>query len=200
MTQFERAAYAQGFTRLAGIDEAGRGPLAGPVVASAVILPRGLLISGLRDSKKLSPRMRDILMEEINRSALAIGIGIVDHKLIDEINILQATLLAAQKAVGSLQLAPDFLLLDALRLPSCHIPQQSIIRGDDSSLSISAASVVAKVTRDRLMLDYDREFPQYNFRSHKGYGTKAHLEAISAYGPCAIHRRTFRGVMGHHEL
>lgn len=183
---------------MAGIDEAGRGPLAGPVVASAVILPRDLFILGLRDSKKLSPRSRDILMEEISRSALAIGVGIVDHRMIDEINILQATLLAAKKAVASLQPPPDFLLLDALRLPSCPILQQSIIGGDDLSLSISAASVVAKVTRDRLMLDYDQEFPQYNFRSHKGYGTKAHLEAISVYGPCTIHRRTFRGVMSQH--
>lgn len=195
MTRFERAAYAQGYDRPAGIDEAGRGPLAGPVVAAAVILPRGYLLPGLRDSKKLSASQREGLMSQITRAALAIGLGIMDQKVIDEVNVLQATLLAMQKAVEALTIKPDLLLIDALRLPSCSIPQQAIIGGDDLSLSIAAASVVAKVTRDRLMVEYDRLYPQYNFKAHKGYGTQEHLRALRAYGPCGIHRMSFRGVV-----
>jgi len=194
MIRFENAAYSEGFLRLAGLDEAGRGPLAGPVVAAAVILPRGCRIPGLRDSKKLSALRRESLMEEINRSALAIGLGVVDEKTIDRINIYRATQAAMKQAVALLDPQPDFLLIDALKLPECSIPQNAIIGGDDKSLSIAAASVVAKVSRDRMMLEYDRMYPDYNFKSHKGYGTREHLRAIRLHGPCEIHRRTFRGV------
>lgn len=194
MTRFEQAAYAKGYRKLAGLDEAGRGPLAGPVVAAAVIFPRGHFIPGLRDSKKLSALKREILMGEVTREALAIGIGIVDHKVIDKINIFQSTLLAMRRAVESLSVQPDFLLIDALRLPAYAVAQQSIIKGDDLSISIAAASVVAKVTRDRLMLEYDQLYPEYNFKAHKGYGTKEHLEALRIHGPCVVHRRSFRGV------
>ena len=195
MTRIERSAYSQGYRRIAGLDEAGRGPLAGPVVAAAVILPRGYLLPGLRDSKKLSAARRESLMDEINRSALAVGIGIIDQNIIDTVNILQATLLAMQKAFESLLIQPDLLLIDALTLPSIPVAQQSIIHGDDRSLSIAAASVIAKVTRDRLMVEYDRLYPQYNFKAHKGYGTQEHLEALSVHGPCEIHRRSFRRVL-----
>lgn len=134
-------------------------------------------------------------MTRITRAALAIGLGIIDQKVIDEVNILQATLMAMREAVEALTIKPDLLLIDALRLPSYPIPQQSIIGGDDLSLSIAAASVVAKVTRDRLMMEYDRLYPQYNFKAHKGYGTQEHFRALRAHGPCVIHRRTFRGVI-----
>jgi ribonuclease HII len=194
MTRIERSAYRQGYRRIAGLDEAGRGPLAGPVVAAAVVLPRGYWLPGLRDSKKLSASRRESLMDEITRSALAIGIGIIDQNIIDKINILQATLRAMQKAFESLSMYPDLLLIDALALPSVPVAQQSIIHGDDRSLSIAAASVIAKVTRDRLMMKYDSLYPQYNFKTHKGYGTKEHLEALSIHGPCEIHRRSFRRV------
>ena len=195
MTRFERAAYAEGFLRLAGLDEAGRGPLAGPVVAAAVILPEGCSIPGLRDSKKLSASRREALMDEIQKSALGVGLGIVDEKTIDRINIYRATQSAMKQAVGLLNPQPDFLLIDAMKLPDCAIRQNSIIGGDDLSLSIAAASVVAKVTRDRMMLEYDRMYPDYNFKSHKGYGTREHLRALRTHGPCEIHRRTFRGVV-----
>jgi ribonuclease HII len=197
MSRFERAAYARGYRQVAGVDEVGRGALAGPVVAAAVILPEGCLLSGVRDSKKLTPAQREILMPRISQVALAVGFGIVDQKDIDEINILQATLSAMEKAVESLPVKPDLLLIDALRIPSCSIPQQAIIKGDDRSLSIAAASVVAKVTRDRLMTEYHGLFPQYNFKAHKGYGTREHLEALRIHGPCTLHRRTFRPVLSH---
>jgi len=196
MTRFEEAAYDRGHRTVAGLDEAGRGPLAGPVVAAAVVLPRGCVLPGLRDSKKLTPSQRDRFLVKIKRSALAIGIGVIDHSVIDQINILEATRRAMQQAVDSLPFQPEFLLIDALHLKSCNVPQLPIIHGDDLSLSIAAASVVAKVTRDRIMLDFDRVYPQYNFKSHKGYGTKTHLEAIRKYGPCVIHRMSFRGVEG----
>jgi ribonuclease HII len=195
MTRIEQSAYSQGYKRIAGLDEAGRGPLAGPVVAAAVVLPQGYLLPGLRDSKKLSASRRESLMDEINRSALAVGIGVIDQNIIDTVNILQATLLAMQKAFESLSIQPDLLLIDALNLPSIPVAQQSIIHGDDRSLSIAAASVIAKVTRDRLMMEYDTLYPQYNFKAHKGYGTKEHLEALSVHGPCEIHRRSFRRVL-----
>lgn len=195
MTRIEQSAYSQGYQRIAGLDEAGRGPLAGPVVAAAVILPQGYLLSGLRDSKKLSASKRESLIDDITRTALAVGIGIIDQNIIDKINILQATLRAMQKAVESLSIQPDLLLIDALKLPAVPITQQSIIRGDDISLSIAAASIVAKVTRDRLMMEYDRLYPLYNFKAHKGYGTREHLKALSIHGPCEIHRRSFRRVV-----
>ena len=193
-TFFERMAHAEGFERIAGLDEAGRGPLAGPVVAAAVILPKGIVLSGLRDSKKLTALQRERFYEEIHRRAVAIGVGMVDQDIIDRINILKATGLAMVQAVDHLRIIPDYLLIDALTLPDLQIPQLALIKGDDRSQTVAAASVIAKVTRDRLMLEYDRRYPQYNFRSHKGYGTTEHLEALQRFGPCPIHRRSFRHV------
>ncbi len=191
----ENALYSSGYQSVCGIDEAGRGPLAGPVVAAAVILPPGCLIAGLRDSKKLSPARRDCLFDQINDEATAFAVGIIDNVTIDRINILQATLLAMKESVGALQKKPDYLLIDALTLPDLEIPQEGIIHGEDLSVSIAAASVIAKVTRDRLMCRYHEEFPEYNFYRHKGYGTREHLQNIKEFGPCRLHRRTFRGVI-----
>jgi ribonuclease HII len=193
-TLFERIGFAQGFQRIAGLDEAGRGPLAGPVVAAAVILPKDAVFPGLRDSKKLTALQRERFFEEINRCAEAVGVGRVDPEVIDRINILQATHLAMIRALDHLTVTPDYLLIDALTLPGLQTPQKALIRGDDLSQTIAAASVIAKVTRDRLMLDYDRLYPEYHFRSHKGYGTAEHLEALERFGPCPIHRMTFRRV------
>ena len=195
MTSFEVALYESGHKLVCGLDEAGRGPLAGPVVAGAVILPENCVMEGLRDSKKLSARRRDFFFEAINKKARAVGIGIVDNETIDRINILQATRLAMKKALDALQLKPDALLIDALTLSDIDIPQQGIIHGDDRSISIAAASVIAKVTRDRLMCDYHAAFPAYHFHQHKGYSTRQHLEQIREYGPCPLHRKTFRGVI-----
>lgn len=192
-THFERIGFAQGFHRIAGLDEAGRGPLAGPVVAAAVVLPKDVVLPGLRDSKKLTALQRERFFDEIGRCA-AIGVGIVDPEMIDRINILEATRLAMTRALSSLSVRPDYLLIDALTLPGLPMPQRALIRGDDLSQTIAAASVVAKVTRDRLMLEYDRLYPEYHFRSHKGYGTAEHLEALGRFGPCPIHRMTFRRV------
>jgi len=192
--QFERDGMARGFRRIAGLDEAGRGPLAGPVVASAVILPEDFMLPGLRDSKKLSSLQRDRFFEEINRRAVAIGIGVVDSDLIDRINILQATILAMRRALDGLAVTPDYLLIDALFLPGVEIPQNPVIHGDDLSQSIAAASVVSKVSRDRMMLEFDRLYPEYKFCSHKGYGTSEHLRALARYGPCPIHRYSFSRV------
>jgi len=200
MTSNEDRLYASGYRAICGIDEAGRGPLAGPVVAAAVILPQAPvltqdgLLPGLRDSKKLSPRKRDQFFEQISKTARSIGIGVVSHEMIDEINILQSTILAMQRALEALHISPDYLLIDALRLSEIDLPQEGIIHGDDLSLSIAAASVIAKVKRDRLMLDDHKLFPQYGFDRHKGYGTPEHLQNIKRFGPCRIHRKTFRGV------
>jgi ribonuclease HII len=193
-TFFERIGFEQGFQRIAGLDEAGRGPLAGPVVASAVILPKDLVLPGLRDSKKLTALQRDRFFEEINGCATAVGVGRVDPEVIDRINILKATHLAMTRALNHLTVVPDYLLIDALTLPGLQTPQKALIRGDDLSQTIAAASVIAKVTRDRLMLEYDLLYPEYHFRSHKGYGTAEHLEALERFGPCPIHRMTFRRV------
>ncbi len=195
MTSFEKALYSSGFRLICGIDEAGRGPLAGPVVAAAVVLPTGSLLPGLRDSKKLSPRQRDRFFDKITQTALSIGIGIIENETIDEINIYQATLLAMRKGVRTLHLKPDYLLIDAMTLPEFDIPQKAIIHGDDLSISIAAASVIAKVTRDRLMLQYHEIFPDYRFNRHKGYGTPEHIQKIKDFGPCSLHRKTFRGVI-----
>ncbi|MBT0663212.1 ribonuclease HII [Geobacter pelophilus] len=194
---FEARARNRGFLQIAGIDEAGRGPLAGPVVAAAVILPHGLVIPGLDDSKKLTPQKRETLIEQINAKALAVAVGIADHSLIDRINILQATLSAMLQAVSNLQLPPDYLLIDGISKIQTKIPQQTVKKGDSLSASIAAASIVAKVTRDRLMDDFDRCYPGYGFSGHKGYGCAAHLAAIAELGPCEIHRKTFRGVREH---
>lgn len=176
---------------LCGIDEAGRGPLAGPVVAGAVILPEDVKILYLNDSKKLTQRRRELLYDEIMEKAFAVGVGVVSHQRIDEINILQATYQAMQEAVAKLSIVPDVLLNDAVTIPKLTQKQVPIIKGDAKSISIAAASIIAKVTRDRMMQAYDAQYPGYGFASNKGYGSKAHIEAIKALGPCEIHRRTF---------
>jgi len=184
-----------GFNVIAGVDEAGRGPLAGPVVAAAVILPQGLKIEGVRDSKKVPERERERLFEEIMTLARGVGVGIVGTGEIDTINILQATKLAMQTALTKLDGHPDIILIDALYLNSVKTKQMSIIKGDAKSASIAAASIIAKVTRDRLMLQYHSSYPQYGFDRHKGYATKSHIESIMKHGPCPIHRKSFRKVM-----
>ena len=176
---------------ICGIDEAGRGPLAGPVTAAAVILPKDVNILYLNDSKKLTARRRELLYDEIMEKAAAVGVGVVSHDRIDEINILQATYEAMRQAVGKLGVVPDILLNDAVTIPEVGIRQVPIIKGDAKSISIAAASIIAKVTRDRLMVDYDTVYPEYGFASNKGYGAKAHLEALKKYGPTPIHRQSF---------
>ena len=190
---------AQGYRWMAGVDEAGRGPLAGPVVAGAVITRPGDLIPGVRDSKLLTPRERERLYQIITSRALSWGVGIVGPREIEKYNILQATLRAMKAAVLSLDPAPDFLLIDGINHIPIDLPQRAIKRGDASCFSIAAASIVAKVTRDRLMMEYHRVYPLYNFDRHKGYPTRAHREAIVKYGCCEIHRRTFKGVKEHLE-
>ena len=189
---FERQLWNNGIEFLAGVDEAGRGPLAGPVVAAAVIFPKDVWIDGVDDSKKLTHGKREELFDLIQTSALSVGVGIVSHQRIDEINILQATMQAMEEAVAKLDRHPQHLLIDGPRYNCTSIPYAAIIDGDAKCFSIAAASIIAKVTRDRLMLAYDREFPQYGFAKHKGYGTKEHLDALRKHGPCEIHRRSFR--------
>jgi len=189
--------YRAGYKRIAGIDEAGRGPLAGPVVAGAVILPRGIILKGLDDSKRLTKDKRETLFSMIMEIASAVGIGIIPAEEIDETNILKAVIKASEMAVTSLNIEPDFLITDALSLPF-KIPQKSLIKGDRRSASVAAASIIAKVTRDRLMMEYDRIYPEYRFQAHKGYATKEHLRLLRIYGPCPIHRKSFRGVIASH--
>jgi ribonuclease HII len=184
-----------GFQRIAGIDEAGRGPLAGPVVAAAVVLRGNTRIKGLRDSKKVPEKERESLFIEIQDTALDIGIGIVNHEDIDRINILRASKLAMKLAIENLSELPDFLVIDAVSLPAVPIKQLFPIKGESVSASVAAASIIAKVTRDRLMLEYHNQYPQYNFNKHKGYSTKEHMELIQLYGPCPIHRKSFCKVM-----
>lgn len=178
-------------SHICGIDEAGRGPLAGPVVAVAVILPKDCQILYLNDSKKLSQQKREFLYEEITKKALAYGIGMASPGRIDEINILRATYEAMSQAVEKLGILPDILLNDAVTIPGIDIMQVPVIKGDAKSVSIAAASILAKVTRDRMMTEYDKIYPQYGFAKHKGYGTALHIEALHKHGPCPIHRRTF---------
>ncbi|MEA3493873.1 MAG: ribonuclease HII [Candidatus Margulisiibacteriota bacterium] len=189
---FERKLWKPGIKYVAGVDEVGRGPLAGPVVASAVIFPQDVKIRGLSDSKKVSSKVRERLYAEIKTKALAIGIGKVSYKIIDKINIWQANLLAMKQAVEALSIVPDFILIDGARhkidLP---IAQQAVPQGDARCFSIAAASIVAKITRDRIMQKYHRKYPKYRFDQHKGYGTKRHYEALGKFGPCGIHRRSF---------
>ena len=176
---------------ICGIDEVGRGPLAGPVYAAAVILPKDCDILYINDSKKLSEKKREALSAEIKEKAVAWAIGVADNRRIDEINILQATYEAMRQAIKKLEIKPDILLNDAVTIPDVDIRQEAIIKGDQKSISIASASIVAKVTRDHLMEEYDKEFPQYGFAKNKGYGTREHIEAIIKYGPCSIHRRSF---------
>lgn len=191
MMCYELAAIKKGYEYIAGIDEAGRGPLAGPVVAACVMLPKDSFIAGLDDSKKLSEKKREALYNIITEKALAYGIGIVDEKYIDKVNILNATKKAMCKAVSSLKLKPEILLIDAVKLDDISIEQFSIIKGDKKSVSIAAASIIAKVTRDRIITEMDLLYPQYGFKKHKGYGTREHIEAIKKYGFCPIHRMSF---------
>lgn len=178
---------------VAGIDEAGRGPLAGPVVAAAVILPKDIFLPFLNDSKKVTEKRRDVLFDEIKQNAIAYGIGIVSNTLIDEINILQATYEAMREAINALEKTPDVLLVDAVHIPDINIKQVGIVKGDAKSVNIAAASILAKVTRDRLMAEYDKIYPEYGFASNKGYGTATHIAALKEVGPCAIHRKSFIG-------
>lgn len=192
MNTFETIAYAEGYRHVAGVDEAGRGPLAGPVVAAAVILPPMYLNPQINDSKILTPRSRDRLYDVIRQEALAVGVGIVEAEVIDRINILQASLQAMREAVLDLSPAPDFILLDGLNQITLETPQKTLVRGDARSISIAAASIVAKVSRDRIMETYHHQFPQYNFLKNKGYGTAEHRRALKEAGMCKIHRRSFR--------
>lgn len=191
MQEFEEKYKA--FTYIAGVDEVGRGPLAGPVVASCVILDRNIQILYINDSKKLSEKKRESLYDEICEKSVAYGIGIVSPGRIDEINILNATYEAMKAAISSLDIKPDILLNDTVHIPDLDIKQVSIIKGDAKSISIAAASIVAKVSRDRLMVEYDTIYPEYKFAKNKGYGTKEHISAIKEHGLCPIHRRSFVG-------
>ncbi len=197
MLLFENFGFRQGFHTIAGIDEAGRGPLAGPVVAAAVILPRNHLIPGVDDSKKLTAALRSKLYATIMIEAVAVGVGVSDSLTVDRINILQATLRAMEAAVRQLAVVPDYLLIDGISATALNMVQKTLKKGDSRSLSVAAASIIAKVTRDRMMEEYDRHYPGYGFAGHKGYGSASHLAAIAAMGPCPIHRLTFRGVREH---
>lgn len=191
---YENAAREAGYSLIAGIDEAGRGPLAGPVSVAAVILPPHIFMPYLNDSKKVTPKRREILFEEIKEKAIAWSCILIDVETIDRLNILEATKKGMREALSSLRVAPDAVLIDAVSLSGLSIPSRSIIKGDAKSASIAAASIIAKVTRDRLMEAYDKEYPGYGFARHKGYGTAAHLEALKRYGPCPIHRKSFAPV------
>ena len=192
---FEKKSIEKGFATVAGIDEAGRGPLAGPVVSAAVILPSSFPVSDIKDSKKLTPRKRADLYEKIYEHAISIGIGIIDSIEIDRINILKASLMSMAMSVDNLNPQPDYLLIDGKFKIQSVLPQEPIVKGDSLSISIAAASIVAKVTRDRLMERYHIDYPEFGFARHKGYPTRAHKEAINKFGCCPIHRRSFRGVL-----
>ena len=192
MNAFEQACRQSGYKHIAGIDEAGRGALAGPVIAAAVILPVNCSIKGLKDSKQLSAKQRAALFAEIHKVAIAIGVGSIDNRGIDRLNILKATLLAMQKAVEKLIPQPDYLLVDGLDLPKVGIMGEAIPKGDNRSYSIAAASIIAKTTRDRLMVELDAAYPGYGFRQHKGYPTAKHRQAIAQFGASEIHRHTFK--------
>ncbi len=189
--EFESIAVNNGFTAVCGVDEAGRGPLAGPVYAAAVILPQGLAIDGLNDSKKLSEKKRELLYDEITKNAVAWSVAFATEQEIDEINILQATFLAMKRAVESLTEKADYALIDGNRMPTLEIKGETVVKGDSRSMSIAAASILAKVTRDRFMLEVDKLYPQYQFSKHKGYGTKLHYEMLAQHGVSPVHRRSF---------
>lgn len=191
MWEIEDECYENGFTVICGVDEAGRGPLAGPVCAAAVILPKHLHLPGLNDSKKLSDKKRRELFPLIKEQAVAYGIGLASHQEIDEINILQATFLAMGRAIGQLEGKADLALIDGNRETDFGLPVRTVVKGDSLSANIAAASILAKVTRDDIMLEMAEKYPGYGFEIHKGYGTKAHYEALRQHGPCAIHRMSF---------
>ena len=192
MREFELRARRLGFNAIAGVDEAGRGPLSGPVVAAAVILPSGYTNGEIRDSKKLTPRKRETLYKIIGDDAISIGLGVIEASVIDRINILQATLAAMKIAVSNLSPQPDYILIDGINNINIPIPQKTIIRGDSLSVSVAAASIIAKVSRDQIMDRYHVLYPQYNFLKNKGYGTREHREAVKKHGRCKIHRRSFK--------
>lgn len=191
---YEKSVWLKGNDFIAGIDEVGRGPLAGPVVACAVIFPKGFYLEEIDDSKKLSSKKREELFDIINKEAISVGLGLIREDVIDRINIRQATFLAMKKAITRLKIQPDCLLVDGEKIPQISIPQIPIIKGDSLSFTISSASIIAKVIRDRLMDKYHRLWPEYNFRSHKGYGTKEHLLSLGKYGVCPIHRKSYKPV------
>jgi ribonuclease HII len=195
--EFDKKIYSDGFSFVAGVDEAGRGPLAGPVVAAAVVLGKNIEISGLNDSKQLSEKKRNALFEIIKKRALFYSTEVVDNEIIDKINILQSTFLAMFKCINNLQEKPDICLIDGnLKIPNLQFKQKTIVSGDAKSACIAAASILAKVTRDNLMKDFAKKYPQYLFEKHKGYGTKAHIEAVKKHGVCSIHRKTFSPIKG----
>lgn len=196
MRMFEKQAEKKGFRFIAGVDEAGRGPLAGPVVSSAVIFPAGFFDPNINDSKKLTPKKRKLLFPLIMENALAVSTGIASSEEIDTINILQASLLSMKRAVEGLAVIPDFLLIDGRFTIEAGFPQQAVIKGDSRSISIAAASIIAKVTRDQIMEDLHVHYPVYGFDRHKGYPTRIHKDAIITHGPCPAHRRSFKGVKG----
>jgi ribonuclease HII len=198
--RYEAQAWRAGLARVAGIDEAGRGPLAGPVVAAAVVLPADRRVKRLCDSKLLTHERREELFHVITARALAIGVGIVDQETIDRVNILQATVLAMLEALRGLAVPPDLVITDFVKLPGLACPQRNLVDGDQRCATVAAASIIAKVTRDRLMLEADKQFPEYGFARHKGYATADHLAALDRHGPCALHRRTFAGVWRQAEL
>ena len=191
MWEIENSLYSEDVKVICGVDEAGRGPLAGPVCAAAVILPQGLVIEGLNDSKKLSEKKREMLYDKVTENALAWSVAFASEAEIDEINILQATFLAMKRAVESLGIKADYALIDGNRMPPLGIDGETVIKGDSLSMSIAAASIIAKVTRDRLMLEIDKEYPQYLFSQHKGYGTALHYEMLEKHGISPVHRRSF---------
>lgn len=189
--EYENAALNSGFEVICGIDEAGRGPLAGPVYAAAVILPKGHIVEGVNDSKKISEKKRDLLFDKIIDECVCYSIGTASEQEIDEINILQATFLAMRRAVEGLEIKPDIALVDGNKKPGLDIAEQTIVKGDSKSANIAAASIIAKVSRDRYMLEIAEKYPEYQFEKHKGYGTKLHYEMLEKYGISPIHRKTF---------
>lgn len=189
--KYEKDALAKGYISICGVDEAGRGPLAGPVCAAAVILPKGEIIEGVNDSKKLTEKKREALYDVIKEKAVAYSIAFSSVEEIEEMNILNATMLAMKRAVEGLEVPADYAMIDGNKIPDLNIPAECVVKGDANSMSIAAASILAKVTRDRLCAEYETEYPQYGFAKHKGYGTKQHREMILKYGPCKIHRMSF---------
>lgn len=189
--KYENEALSKGYKSICGVDEAGRGPLAGPVCAAAVILPKGEIIEGVNDSKKLTEKKREALYDVIKEKSVAYSIAFATVEEIEEMNILNATMLAMKRAVDGLDIPADYAMIDGNKIPNLNIPAEYVIKGDANSMSIAAASILAKVTRDRLCADYEKEYPQYGFAKHKGYGTKLHREMILKYGPCKIHRMSF---------
>ena len=195
--QYENELYSKGYKLIGGIDEVGRGPLVGPVVTACVILPEDFALDGLTDSKKLSEKKRDMFYDIIMEKAISVGIGIMDEDVIDKVNIYEATKLAMYQAVDNMSVKPDYILIDAMKLDKLDVQSTSIIKGDLKSITISAASVIAKVTRDRMMYELDKKYPMYKFAKNKGYPTKDHIEAIVKYGILKEHRKTFKPVTEH---